>query len=146
MIASAMLLSMLISCAGERYAIVVGVNKYQHARLPPLLYAVNDAKELAKFLSDAKYTVVELTDTSEILPTKDNIERAIEEILKKVNEHDTVLICLAGHGLQFEGTPDALLQPARCSSVRRSNRFTRFLDLHLQKARPKLCRGEGNAG
>lgn len=92
---------------GKRYALLVGINSYQHDKLPDLLYAVNDAKKLGEVLSRAGFDTVILSDETgktdpKKQPTKDNIERTLEEVLKKCQRGDIVLLALAGHGIQFE--------------------------------------------
>src|SRR4051794_36093650 len=45
----------------KKYALLVGVNDYDHADLSKLSYAVNDVAELRQFLVWANYEVVLLT-------------------------------------------------------------------------------------
>ncbi len=97
---------------GKRYAIVVGVNTYDHPKLEPLKYAVNDAIELGDVLAKAGYTVTVLTDDAgkkdpKLAPTKANIEGRLKAVLDGAKKGDLVLVGLAGHGLQFEGDTDA---------------------------------------
>lgn len=92
---------------GKKYALLVGINDYQHDKLPDLLYAVNDAKKLGQVLAKAGFETTTLTDETgktdpNRRPTKANIERALEAVLKKCQRGDIVLVALAGHGLQFE--------------------------------------------
>jgi uncharacterized caspase-like protein len=98
--------------AGKKYAIVVGINKYEHANLPPLKYAVSDASALGKELAKAGYEVIELTDSAGAnspsqVPSRANIEKSIRTFLDKSKAGDTVLVALAGHGLQFMNDKDA---------------------------------------
>jgi TPR repeat protein len=104
-----LLLSLLMCVAvpvqaeeGKRYAVVVGVNAYQHAKLLKLDCAVNDAKDLAKVLRTDGYQVVDLTDDSAVKPSGEEIRKAITTMLSAAKQNDTVLIALSGHGLQFE--------------------------------------------
>ena len=48
--------------AGRRYALVVGINRYQHPKLGDLQFAVNDASKLGAVLKRAGFTVTLLTD------------------------------------------------------------------------------------
>lgn len=100
-----------------RYAILVGVNKYQHDRLPSLNYAVNDVVGLAQVLGQSGYQVQLLCDTTgernaQLAPTKANIERHRKTTLQKCRKGDSVLMAFAGHGLQFEGQKDSFFCPS----------------------------------
>jgi formylglycine-generating enzyme required for sulfatase activity len=99
--------------AAKKYALLVGVNKYEHANLPPLEYAVADVAELRDVLTRAGYEVVLLTadeakakkDTG-LAPTRPNVETHLKALVKKFARGDTLVIGLAGHGLQFAGDED----------------------------------------
>lgn len=105
--------------AGQRHALLVGIEGYKHPRLRepvPLKYAVEDVTELAQVLGKHGYNVRLLTDETgssdaRLLPTRENIDRELKELLLQTNERDTVLIALAGHGLQFKGKKDAYFCP-----------------------------------
>src|SRR5207249_11944496 len=71
--------------AADQYALLVGVNEYQHAKLrdpSPLKYSMNDVTELNDVLRGAGYTVTLLTDATgkkdkQAAPTKANIEKQL---------------------------------------------------------------------
>jgi formylglycine-generating enzyme required for sulfatase activity len=88
---------------GRRLALVVGVNKYD-GDFTNLAYAVNDADELAKVLRSkcAFDGVTLLTDRTAKKPTAANIREALSALLKRATRRDTVLVALAGHGVQLE--------------------------------------------
>jgi Caspase domain len=46
----------------KRYALLVGVNNYQHEKLKKLDFAVNDAHDLADLLKQAGYHITLLSD------------------------------------------------------------------------------------
>src|SRR5262245_15770573 len=48
--------------SAKRLALLVGINRYDHAKLEALKYAVNDVTELGKVLQQAGYEVTLLTD------------------------------------------------------------------------------------
>lgn len=103
-----------VAPAGKKYAILVGVNEYQHERLPNLKYAERDVEELAKILEPAGYKVTLLTGSApsgKRRATKLAIETQIKEILNATQKGDIVLLAFAGHGLQFEDQPDAYFCP-----------------------------------
>ena len=96
-------------------AVVVGVNDYQHERLPSLKYAEADAADLDEVLRAAGYDVTLLTASSKIAghpPTKANIDAQVSTVLKACRKGDTVVLAFAGHGLQFDGTADAFFCPS----------------------------------
>lgn len=91
----------------KKYALLVGINRYQHKKMPDLLYAVNDARKLGEVLAKAGFAVTILSDETgkddpHQQPTKANIERHLQEVLEKCQRGDLVVVALAGHGLQFE--------------------------------------------
>lgn len=99
----------------KKYALLVGVNEYQHEKLPNLQYAVNDVQEMHELLTKNGYAATILTDKAADArnkPIKANIEREIKAVLEKSKKGDTVLLAFAGHGLQFEGQPDAYFCPS----------------------------------
>jgi hypothetical protein len=101
----------------KKYAILVGINDYQHARLPALSYAVNDVTGLSQVLEKAGYEVSLLCDTTgkkdrQLAPIKVNIEKHLKTTLHKCRKGDTVFMAFAGHGLQFEGQKGSFFCPS----------------------------------
>ncbi|MCB0094173.1 MAG: caspase family protein [Caldilineaceae bacterium] len=95
----------------QSHALIIGINDYQHG-IRPLITAVNDARRLAEILSEKhKYKTHLLTENV----TKSKIHEAIvEELQKKVNEHDRVIFYFAGHGIAENdqyGLPAGYLAP-----------------------------------
>jgi len=93
---------------GTRYALLAGVNDYDHGNLQKLNYAVNDVAELADVLKSAGYSVTLLTGTN---ASKATIEVALKDLVTKFARGDTLLVGLAGHGFQFEGDDDSYFCP-----------------------------------
>jgi uncharacterized caspase-like protein len=95
---------------GKKYAVLVGVTEYTHAKLPDLRYTENDVEKLARLLrrKGAGFTQVDLltttrgNDRAAASPTAANVRAALKKVLDKVNKHDTVLVALAGHGVQLK--------------------------------------------
>ncbi|MFL5327904.1 MAG: caspase domain-containing protein [Gemmataceae bacterium] len=146
--------------AGKKYAILVGVNAYDHARLPALKYAVNDAAELGALLGKQGYIVTLLTDATgeenkALLPTKINIEATLKTVFDTCKKDDTLLIGLAGHGLQFENIKDAFFCPSdarpfadRTDSLVSLDKLYRDLDQSFAGVKVLLvdaCRDDPNA-
>jgi formylglycine-generating enzyme required for sulfatase activity len=95
--------------APKRYAVLVGINRYEHDKLKPLQFAEADVKELKDVLTKADYEVTLLTGSARedgLRPTKENIERHVHDVLRKCRRGDTALLAFAGHGLQFEAKDD----------------------------------------
>jgi uncharacterized caspase-like protein len=91
---------------GKKYALVVGVRSYDSFKLRKLDYTENDAEDLARELSKrAGFSVRVLTttrgekDTSD-LPTAAHLRKEIKALLARKKRDDTVLVALAGHGIQ----------------------------------------------
>lgn len=117
---SALILALLLGATSyaERYAVLVGVEDYEHAdlRSPQLEYSVDDATELAEVLRGYGYRVVVLTDDTgasdpRLKPTRGNIDKAVRQAVGKCQRDDTLLVGLAGHGLQFAGEKEAYFCP-----------------------------------
>jgi tetratricopeptide (TPR) repeat protein len=101
---------------GKRYALLVGINTYEHHNLPALKYAERDVEALAGVLEKAGYEVTLLTGAAGRkkagrLPNRKNVEARLGEVLRKCRAGDTVVLAFAGHGLQFRGKKDAFFCP-----------------------------------
>ena len=108
---------------GKRYALLVGVMNYEHDHLKPLRNTENDVLQFGALLKEAGYEVVVLCESegrknAARTPLRENIEREAAAVLAKMKRLDTLVIGLAGHGVQFEkdeeGKPltDAYFCPA----------------------------------
>lgn len=103
--------------AGKRYALLVGCNTYKNRNLPDLEYAEADITALADELKAGGYDLTVLLGSAEgeQRATRANIEAALADLLKKLDKHDTLLVALTGHGVQFAkdgGAEDAYYCPA----------------------------------
>jgi TPR repeat protein len=106
-----------VAADGRRRAILVGVNQYDHPKLRPLRYSVNDVVALGPFLRQEGYEVTLLTDEegrkqADRRPTLGNIRTRVRAAIKQSRRADTLLIAMAGHGLQFGGDRDSYFCPA----------------------------------
>ncbi len=80
--------------AGTSWAIVVGINVYQH--VPNLTYATADAKSIAELFSKKGFKVTSLYDAA---ATRKAILHALgDQMPTEVGENDQVVIFFAGHG------------------------------------------------
>jgi tetratricopeptide (TPR) repeat protein len=89
--------SLKYSEQGKRYALVVGNAAYPPA-IGRLKNSVNDAVDIGAALKKLDFEVQVVTDGS-----LQELERAVSDIAKKVQEQDTVLFYYAGHGVALEG-------------------------------------------
>jgi len=92
-----------VKTASDRWAVVIGVGRYQSTDIPSLRYSVADAEALYQVLIGPggfrKEHVLLLTDKSEKPPTLRNIKWALGTFLaRSAKKDDTVLIFFAGHG------------------------------------------------
>ena len=84
------------------------MDEYQHAKLDKLDFAERDVDELAGLLRGQGYTVVLLK--GEKGGTR-RIDAALKDLLADVTHRDLIIVGLAGHGLQPDGSPDAYFCP-----------------------------------
>jgi hypothetical protein len=87
--------------AGKKYALLVGVQNYNHSNFTNLQFADNDTSELAKLLHGHDYEVKLLTSKDATLA---RIRQELAALVKKRTRNDLVLVGLAGHGLHLDGT------------------------------------------
>jgi hypothetical protein len=86
--------------------VLAGVREYDSGKFTSLRYTENDAEELAKVLENrAGFSVRVLTTTrgarrKEDRPTADNLRAAVKVLLARKKRGDTILVALAGHGMQ----------------------------------------------
>jgi CHAT domain-containing protein len=93
--------------AGKKHALLIGVRKYDSSKFDALQYTENDVDELEKLLSGkAGFTSVRVLSSTRgesraaDAPTAENIRAAIKALLARKKRDDTVLVALAGHGMQ----------------------------------------------
>jgi formylglycine-generating enzyme required for sulfatase activity len=97
----------------HKYALLVGVRQYPRGVLGDLHFTENDVEKLADWLQHkGGYDVVVVMTQSRaardvfLLPTRANVEKNLEEVLKLVRPQrgDHVLVAFSGHGVEY---PDA---------------------------------------
>src|SRR5262249_10603026 len=106
----------------KAHALLVGINEYEHASLPPLRYAENDVEALARLLdrpgSPYHKRVRALTtrpgrkDQAD-QPTAHNVRKALADVLKGRTRKDNVLLAMTGHGVQLVVGAPAEKEPDR---------------------------------
>jgi hypothetical protein len=85
----------------KKYAIVVGINSYQDR--PSLRAPVNDAEAFATLLRSCGYEVVELTDRSDLKPTKRNILDIGLGSIQRKRDASKIVFYFSGHGETRDG-------------------------------------------
>jgi len=99
-IAAAILLlfaSILPVHAEKRVALVIGNDSYES--VPTLQKARNDAREMARVLTELGFDVISATDVG-----RRAMSRALVEFERKIGPGDTALLFFAGHGFAIQGT------------------------------------------
>lgn len=81
---------------GDYYALIIGIDQYS-GEWPKLLNAVNDAKSVARTLTE-KYRFPYLKTLFDKDATRDKILSEFEWLMKNVKENDNVFIFYSGHG------------------------------------------------
>ncbi len=89
--------------ARDRWAVIIGIGRYDRTEIPPLRYAVADAERLYDVLVGSagfkKDHVLLLTDNAERKPTLRNVKWALGTFLaRSAQKDDLILIFFAGHG------------------------------------------------
>lgn len=104
--------------AGERYALLVGVKQYNKNELTSLDYTENDVTVFGELLLDkAAYKQVVIMTQSKAefepryLPTATNIRRELKAMLAACKPDDMIVVALAGHGVQFQGSDEPYFCP-----------------------------------
>ena len=95
-----------VSDMPERWALLVGIDKYQDKEINPLRFAVADVLALKEVLVDPmhggfKPEKVRVLTNDEA--TKGNILKGLTNWLPMAEENDTVLIYYSGHGIEHNG-------------------------------------------
>ena len=119
------------SQSGEKYALLVGVQRYgQNSGLNQLRFAENDVEELSKELLQHGYrtenvTVLTMTRAQQVdaryIPTRQNIAEQLGMLVDGLRAPDSLLVVLVGHGVQFEGDDASYFCPVDARLSGRQN-------------------------
>ena len=88
---------------GHTWAILIGVEKYQH--LNPLHYTINDVKQLEDTLHERGgverlRAMTDDADDAEWRPLRSSLMAAIPEFLKRPGPNDRLILYFSGHGVR----------------------------------------------
>ncbi|MEI6233902.1 MAG: caspase family protein [Planctomycetota bacterium] len=111
---------------GRKYALLVGVQKYDGTDLGNLKFCESDVNALAAVLSSSAYNYNRVTvltrteatrniDRDDILPTVENIRSHLKAVLSDRHPYDTVLLAFAGHGIQLKRDGKMYFCPSKCN-------------------------------
>ena len=94
----------------DRYALLIAVTTYNHAEMnqPELAYPEVDAKAVGKFLTEHGYTVEYLLGPK---ATQAAIKTKLKSLADKGNQPGVVFVGLWGHGVEFDGSDEAMFCP-----------------------------------
>ena len=144
--------SMRVVPAGNRYALLIGVNEYSKP-IKSLQFCVSDMELLAQCFERngvPKDNIILVTDNSpsEFRPTGANIRRQIENITQLMQSNDQLIVAFSGHGAMVDGA--SYLCPCDANLDDRNTIIPRdwaFAQLEKCKAKQKIfiidaCRDE----
>ena len=95
-----------ISLYNKSWAVIIGVNKYEHVK--PLDYCVADANSIESLLiENFDFNSDNVTKLTNQEATLQGIRNAFDHIMKEAGKDDRVLIYFAGHGFT-EDLPDGV--------------------------------------
>src|SRR5215213_11646061 len=89
------------------YAFLVGVSNYQRGELKPLRFTRNDIIDFSDELQRTgfkKENIVLMHESQRApnrLPEAKKIKKELDLLLSSVEEGDTLIVALAGHGVQY---------------------------------------------
>jgi len=94
------------------FGISVGTDHYDDSYLPPLSVATADARRFRQALMDLRggpYGAVEVEGLFDASDLRSKLPAKIREIAARADEHDTIMLFVAGHGVRDPATGQLLL-------------------------------------
>jgi len=98
------------------YAIALGVNEFEQSSVSPLKYSENDANEIAAKIRQATSFQTDVTLLTGVNMTKENIQKALQNIKAKAGLEDKVIFYVSTHGKAVNG--NLFLVPQNNKSVK----------------------------
>lgn len=96
--------SLPIINTGKTYTLFVGVNSYIDSQITDLHVCVNDVTSVSDiFQCKSAEVTLHSDNTSELLPTRNNILASLLKISRLANKDDLVLFYFSGHGIAEGG-------------------------------------------
>ena len=106
----------------NRWALLVGVNRYVEPAFPSLKYCVADVLALAQVLKGLGYTVVALHDEAQeerLRPTRENVEAELARLCQVAGPDDLLWAHFACHGKLVDGRPLLVTRETRAPTLAR---------------------------
>jgi hypothetical protein len=106
----------------DRWALLVGVNRYVEPAFPSLKYCVKDVLALAEALKGLGYTVVALHDEAQedrLRPTRENVEAELARLCQVAGPDDLLWAHFACHGKLVDGQPLLVTHETRAPTLAR---------------------------
>lgn len=103
----------------RRYALLVGVNRYEDRLFRELKYAVNDVKQLGRVLGAYGYEVETLSDSDDAAsrPTCENVRTRLAALVEKAGPDDLVFVHFSCHGKMKDGQTMLMLADTRWQKI-----------------------------
>ncbi len=104
----------------NRWALLMGVNRYVDPAFPPLKFCINDVLALEQMLQSLGYTVVTLHDDAReerLLPTRENVEAELTRLCQVVEPDDLLMAHFACHGKLVDGQPVLITRETRAPTL-----------------------------
>lgn len=104
----------------NRWALLVGVDRYIDPAIAPLKYCTADVLALQRMLENLGYTVVALHDAvggEHLDPTRDNIEAELLRLCQAAGPEDLIWVHFSCHGRLVEGRPVLLSREVRLPTL-----------------------------
>jgi hypothetical protein len=92
---------------GDLYAVIVGISRYSHPKIPRLTVSDKDARDFADFLLTQKklFRNVHITLLCNEEATRTEVEKNLYYKLRRSGKDDTVIVFLSGHGADDHNNP-----------------------------------------
>lgn len=107
---------------GNAYALLIGINEYNHGKLDRLQKPKFEASTLAEILSAQGCSTRVLSDSA---ATRENVLEHLYQLTQNKFEVDRILVYFSGHGMDFTGLqgrmPDEILQEMYADEIKAIN-------------------------
>ena len=92
---------------GDLYALVVGVSKYRHPKIPQLKVSDRDATDFAGFLQaqDKLFRKIHITLLKNEEATRSEVTKHLYYKIRQAGKDDTVILFFSGHGTDDPNMP-----------------------------------------
>ena len=139
----------MTSSIPNKYAIIVGVSKYDDSSFTNLSYATRDAQKLADVLAKRsgidpeRIYLLSNTSSSEFTennrtPTKPNILDVLKHVVQSADEESEIFFFFAGHGVEIGHTPYLLTTDTKQSVMDLTALKVQDLNTILENSRSRF--------